>query len=277
MIKYILPPKCGGCMHNKLELIVSQNEAASFGNLCRSATDANAPDWRITMKEPVKVEMDGKQVRIFRCEMQNAPIVYANMYMEAGRDVLTECEKLGCGPFHLVSISKLRWDEELSPWAHEPVVSKNDRFTGEANEYVQCLTEQIIPYAEKKTGAPSCRMIAGYSMGGLFALYAPYVTDAFSASVSASGSVWYPGFTEYVRTHDFRKKPDAVYLSLGDLESRTKNRFLCQAGHCTEALYSVYQQQEIPVVFEINPGNHYQDANLRLSKGIRWTLDHLSA
>ncbi len=227
------------------------------------------------MTEPIKTTIDGKNITVYKSKETRVPVVYANMYMEAGRDVLSECEKLGCKPFHLVSISNLRWDEELSPWAHEPVVSEDDHFTGEAGEYVKRMTEQIIPYAEKLTGAPSCRIIAGYSMGGLFALYAPYVTDAFSASVSASGSVWYPDFTEYARTHDFQKKPGAVYLSLGDLESRVKNRFLCQTGHCMEELYSDYLEKGIASVFELNPGNHYKDANLRLAKGISWTLNHV--
>ena len=225
--------------------------------------------------ELIKTEIDGKQVLIYKNDMENAPIVYANMYIETGRVVLKKCESLGCKPFHLVSISKLRWDEELSPWAHDPIVSKSDNFTGEADGYVKCLTEQIIPLAEGITGKPSCRIIAGYSMGGLFALYAPYVTDVFSAAVSASGSVWYPRFTEYVRTHDFLKNPEAVYLSLGDLESHTKNEFLSRTEHCMEELNSVYQQKGIQSVFELNPGNHYKDADLRLAKGISWTFNHL--
>lgn len=228
------------------------------------------------MKGPYKTEIDGKQIRIFPCEGENAPIVYANMYMEVGREVLNACEKLGCRPFHLISISNLRWDEELSPWAHEPVVSESDHFTGEAGEYLQCMTEQILPYAEGKTGKPSCRVIAGYSMGGLFALYAPYLTEAFSAAVSASGSVWYPGFTEYARTHDFLKKPEAVYLSLGDRESCTNHKALSQTGRCMEELYALTRQKEIPSVFELNPGDHYKQATLRLAKGITWTLGQLS-
>ena len=223
--------------------------------------------------EPIKTEINGKQVIVYKRDVENAPIVYANMYIETGRAVLEKCESLGCKPFHLVSISKLRWDEELSPWAHDPVVSKSDNFTGEADGYIKCLTEQIIPFAEKKTDKPPCRIIAGYSMGGLFALYAPYVTDVFSAAVSASGSVWYPGFTEYVRTHDFLENPKAVYLSLGDLESHTKNEFLSRTENCTEELCSIYRQKGIESIFEINPGNHYKDATLRLAKGIRWTLD----
>ncbi|MCM1182118.1 MAG: alpha/beta hydrolase-fold protein [Roseburia sp.] len=223
------------------------------------------------MKESVKTIIDGKQIHFFKNENEGAPVIYANMYSEAGQAVLEQCEKPGCKPFHLVTITKLRWDEELSPWAHEPVVSKNDHFTGEAEQYAHFLEEKIIPFIESEI-RPQYRVIAGYSMGGLFALYAPYVTDLFAKAVSVSGSVWYPDFVSYVQTHDFLKKPEAVYLSLGDLESRTKNPFLSQTEHCMKELCSFYQSQAISTVFELNPGNHYKDAAYRMAKGITWIL-----
>ncbi|MCM1496585.1 MAG: alpha/beta hydrolase-fold protein [Bacteroides sp.] len=225
------------------------------------------------MKEIIKTVIDGKQITFFRNENDSVPIVYANMYTEVGKAVLEQCEKLGCKPFHLVSITELRWDEELSPWAHEPVVSKSDHFTGEANQYAHCMEVNIIPLIENKIGLPTCRIIAGYSMGGLFALYAPYVTDLFSSVVSASGSVWYPEFISYVKSHDFVKKPDAIYLSLGDQESRTKNPFLKQTENGTKELFSIYQSKGINSVFELNPGNHYKDAVYRMAKGITWILN----
>jgi len=224
------------------------------------------------MKEPIKTKIDGKQINLFKNEMADVPVVYVNMYHEAGYAVLEQCKRLGCRPFHLVSISGLRWDEELSPWAHKPVVSRDNHFTGEADQYIRCLTEKIIPFAEKKN-KPPYRIIAGYSMGGLFALYAPYITDMFSGAVSASGSVWYPGFVEYVKSHGFLKKPDAIYLSLGDLESRTKNQFLCLTEQKMKELYAVYQKNAVDCIFELNPGNHFKDTDYRLAKGIAWILE----
>lgn len=224
------------------------------------------------MKELINTEIDGKRITFFRNENDSVPIIYANMYTDAGKEILEQCKKLDCKPFHLVTITELRWDEELSPWAHEPVVSKSDHFTGEANQYARCMEDNIIPLIENKIKPPICRIIAGYSMGGLFALYAPYVTDLFSAAVSASGSVWYPEFVSYVKSHDFVKKPGAVYLSLGDKESRTKNPFLGQVENCTKELFSIYQSKGINSVFELNPGNHYKDAAYRMAKGIAWIL-----
>lgn len=224
------------------------------------------------MREYMKFEIDGKQIAFFKNKNESVPIIYANMYTEAGRSILEQSEKFGCKPFHLVSITKLRWDEELSPWAHDPVVSESDHFIGDADQYVRCMTNKIIPFIEDKIEPPTCRIIAGYSMGGLFALYAPYLTDAFAGSVSASGSVWYPGFVSYVKEHNFLRNPEAIYLSLGDLESCTKNPVLSQTENCMKELHSIYQSKAIESIFEMNPGNHYKDVPYRLAKGITWIL-----
>ena len=224
------------------------------------------------MKKPVKFETAGKKITVFENENENVPVVYANMYSKAELDVLCECEKLACKPFHLVSVTGLRWDEELSPWQHGPVVSQSDHFTGEAEQYARFLTEKIIPSAEEILPKPRFRVIAGYSMGGLFALYAPYITEAFSRAVSASGSVWYPGFVEYVKTHDFLQAPDAIYRSLGDKESRTKNQYLSRTENCMNELYSFYQSKGIDSIYELNQGNHFRDVPYRLAKGIAWVL-----
>lgn len=224
------------------------------------------------MKKPVNFEIDGKKITVFENENENVPVVYANMYSEEELEALNECEKLGCKPFHLVSVTGLRWDEELSPWQHGPVVSQSDNFTGEAEQYARFLTGKIIPSAERILPKPCFRVIAGYSMGGLFALYAPYITEAFSRAVSASGSVWYPDFVEYVKVHDFPKAPDAIYLSLGDKESRTKNQYLSRTENCMSELYSIYQSKGINTVFELNQGNHFRDVPRRLAKGITWIL-----
>lgn len=226
------------------------------------------------MKERMLAEIDGKEIRLFRHAEDDAPTVYANLYAGTGEEIVAQCERLGCPPFHLISVTRLRWDEELSPWAHDPVVSRHNHFTGEADAYIHCLEEKILPMAAEQLPSSTYRVIAGYSMGGLFALYAPYVTEMFSASVSASGSVWYPGFLACAKARAFLKKPDAIYLSLGDTESRTRNPWFRQTEDCTRELHALYQSQAIDTVFELNPGSHAKDATERLAKGVAWVLAH---
>ncbi len=53
-------------------------------------------------------------------------------------------------------------------------------------------------------------------MAGLFAVYSLYRTDLFCAAVSASGSMWFPDFMEFIDNNNFIKIPEKVYFSLGD-------------------------------------------------------------
>lgn len=222
--------------------------------------------------KPVRKLIDNRKISIYPCGEENAPVVYSAMYSENGKALLDCCETAECPAFHLVTISELDWNADLSPWAAPSVVTDNDGFAGNAGEFTGIIRECVIPFAESITGAPSYRIIAGYSMAGLYALYAPYITDIFSKSVCASGSVWYEGFVDFAENNGFIQPPDCIYLSLGDLESRTKNPVLSRVENCMDRLYHSYTQLGIPTVFEMNKGNHYKNAVLRLAKGIAWGL-----
>ena len=135
------------------------------------------------------------------------------------------------------------------------------------------MTEQIIPMAEKQSSAaPQWRGIAGYSLAGLFALYAAYRTDAFSRVGSMSGSLWFPGIKEYITSHEPKRQPDCIYFSLGDKESKTRNPMIKNVRQNTEEICSFYKAKGITAVFQMNPGNHYDHAAERTAAGICWLL-----
>lgn len=224
--------------------------------------------------------MDGRTIKVYPDGAEGAPTVYSPMFMEAGESLISECRKIAsedygmdCPAFNLVSISNLHWYEDLSPWAHDPVLSKADHFTGGAKDFEIFMKDQVIPLAEQVSGnAGPVRVLAGYSLAGLFAVYAPYISDEFQCIVSASGSLWFPDFTEWALGSDFVRKPESVYLSLGDRESKTRNEIVNRNQANTEALRSHYEALGIRSVFELNPGNHFNNATHRLAKGIVWTL-----
>lgn len=68
----------------------------------------------------------------------------------------------------------------------------------------------------------------GYSLAGLFALWAAYQTDVFSDVAAASPSMWFPGFTGYMEEHDIKSR--MVYLSLGDKEPKACNPVMATVG-----------------------------------------------
>ena len=174
----------------------------------------------------------------------------------------------------LLVVGELNWDHDMTPWYCPPLSENDTPCTGGAEEYLTLLTEQILPEARKRiAGTPSFTGIAGYSLGGLFALYAAYHCDEFRRVASMSGSLWFPDFREYVLSHDFANRPDRIYFSLGDKEAKTRNPVLKTVQDNTEAVADHYEKMGIHVIRERNPGNHFKDPALRSAKGIRALLD----
>lgn len=218
--------------------------------------------------------INGKTVFVFLSSESGAPIIYLDTFSNEGQKVFEAAQVASCPPFTLVVISDLDWNHDMVPWDSPPAFKNADPCTGGADDYLRLLTEEIIPTAEKKiTGVPCWRGIAGYSLAGLFALYSIYQTDLFSRVGSMSGSLWFPGMKEYIFSHELKLRPDCMYFSLGDKESKTRNTVLQSVQKNTEEIHAFYQSKGIDTVFQLNPGNHYNHAAERTAAGIVWMLN----
>ena len=166
------------------------------------------------------MEINGKTLDLYQAKTPGAPLVLLNSYMRSRGDVFQKCSELGCPDFSLAEVSGLNWDDDMSPWAFPP-------YGGRADDYLRELTEAVIPTAIAALGTEPQRMLlAGYSLAGLFALYAATKCDLFEAVASCSGSLWYPDFRAYITACDAAGLPKAVWLSLGDREARTRHPLL---------------------------------------------------
>ena len=231
------------------------------------------------MKEIGKEKIDGRTVSIIKSDSAADAVVFCNSISDDWKSIAENCNDLGCPPFHLILISGLSWDEDLSPWPAGRIISSSDHFTGHAKDYLDWLLAKILPLASNAE-APTTKLkkvLAGYSMAGLFALYAAYRTGAFDGIVSASGSVWFPDFSAFAQNTPLDPAPKCIYLSLGDAESNSRNQCLQQIESITRSLFEHYHDSGIPSTFELNSGNHFKDYDLRLAKGIAWTLNAMAA
>ena len=168
----------------------------------------------------------------------------------------------------LVNVTGFSWDADLSPWYAPKVFKKGNDFAGHGEAFLQELQACVLPLLKDARRT----VIAGYSLAGLFALWAAGCTGIFDGAVSASGSLWFPGFTDWLQEHPVHAS--VVYLSLGDKEPLAKNPLMASVGQCTEQVYSTVKEYA-QACFEWNEGNHFMQADERLAKGIRWTVDHL--
>jgi len=164
--------------------------------------------------------------------------------------------------FHLIAVRVSDWNRELSPWKAPAVSGKKD-FGGGAPD----LLGEIL-----KLCADSRRTyyIGGYSLAGLFALWAVYQTDRFRGAAAASPSVWFPGFADYMKEH--RIRTGAVYLSLGDREEKTRNPVMATVGDRIKEVHALLEERGINCILEWNEGNHFRDADIRTAKAFAWVM-----
>ena len=172
--------------------------------------------------------------------------------------------ELAGGDFCLRAVP-VDWYRDLTPWS-APAASGDGNFGDGAAETL----ERVL----KMTGEPGKRyVLGGYSLGGLFALWAGYQTDAFSGIAAASPSVWYPGFSDYTASRVMQA--GNVYLSLGDREEKTRNPVLAAVGGRIRELHGLLSSQGICCTLEWNEGNHFRDPDLRTAKAFAWVLKRL--
>lgn len=174
-------------------------------------------------------------------------------------------------PFSLVAFSIANWNQELSPWLAQPVFGKNP-FGDGAKCSLAFIEEILLPQLQQWGVSLSQQMLGGYSLAGLFSLWASYQTDKFDGIVAASPSVWFPHWLDYVQG----KKPHAksIYLSLGDKEDKTKHPLLAQVGNAIRKQEELLRKQDVNTMLEWNQGNHFVDSEKRMAKGFAWLLNN---
>ncbi len=160
--------------------------------------------------------------------------------------------------FKLIAVKVADWNKDLSPWEAPPVFG-DEGFGSGAGETLK----EILDLCKDDTAS---YYLVGYSLAGLFALFAAFETDRFKGIVAASPSVWFPGFTEYVSKNEI--KAEKVYLSLGDKEAKTRNAVMSKVADCIKEVHDQLKDRGVNCTLEWNSGNHFKEPDLRVAKGI---------
>ena len=164
--------------------------------------------------------------------------------------------------FCLIAVTVDDWLCDLSPWSAPPVYGRKPFGNGALKTLEHILA--LCP----SDGRPC--YLGGYSLAGLFALWAAYQTGAFYGIAAASPSVWFPGFTDYMRENPINCR--SVYLSLGDREEKARNPLLASSGTCIREAYSILTESGIGCTLEWNRGGHFADAAKRTAAAFSWLL-----
>ncbi len=170
------------------------------------------------------------------------------------------------GDIRLIAVKVDDWNRDLSPW-QAPAVFGKEGFCGEAEKTLKDIIR--ICSDSSKTF-----YIGGYSLAGLFALWAAYNTDIFLGVAAASPSMWFPGFIDYMKEKEILS--GKIYLSLGDREEKTKNPVMSTVGNRIREAYTVLSEKGTDCILECHEGNHFRNADIRTAKAFSWVLRRMN-
>ena len=250
-----------------------------------------------------KTTISGFSVHVKMSSVAGAPVVYLL------GDVADNSPVQVPESVSLVTVGVNLWEQNFSPWCAPRVFAKGPNFGDGAQKTLDILINQIIPWAESElTEPPAYRVLVGYSLAGLFSLWAGVSQSGTSQQVACScqpdasaaprlsttaasqpdnapiatfqrigavsGSFWFPGLLDYV---DHQLSVRAVglthaYLSLGDREARTPNPQIMHVQENAELLANKLENAGITLSFELNRGNHFQNVEGRMQKALDWLL-----
>ena len=217
-----------------------------------------------------KTQIGGKTCYIYDCGSADVLLIQPvdDHDIEVLDSEVGEIKRLSGRDFTLAAFRVDDWNADLSPWEAPPVFG-NEAFAGGAEATLKYVVKELIP--QLKGGKDAEIYIGGYSLAGFFALWAVYQTEIFSGAAAASPSVWFPHFTEYMRENEIHT--DAVYLSLGDREERTRNPVMSKVGASIREANDLLATSGVDCELEWNKGNHFKDPDLRTAKAFAWLMN----
>lgn len=226
------------------------------------------------LKPPMETKtltMDGRVCTVYGNGSEPVVIVqtcdaHDIMQMSDELDMIKQASHAG---FQFCALKIKRFEQELAPWKARGLTRSGD-FGDGALETLDFIRNRLLPEVGESGRAT---ILGGYSLGGLFALWSGYQTPAFDAVVGVSPSVWYTGWADYIAAH--RPKAKHVYLSLGDLEEKTRNPVFASVGDNIRNMDKALASQGVSHHLDWNKGNHFADSGMRNAKGFIWALSKI--
>ena len=100
----------------------------------------------------------------------------------------------------MIAVAVHDWQGELSPWSAPAIFRKHD-FAGNASLLLSEL-ERFWDWFQSNYHVETDQLyLCGYSLAGLFAIWASSQTNIFKKVVAVSPSVWYMNFVDYLEQH----------------------------------------------------------------------------
>lgn len=176
----------------------------------------------------------------------------------------------------IVAVTGMDWNDDMTPWPAPGEPPGSPDFKGYASRFLSSLIDNVLPETERRLDIAhdAERTLCGVSLSGLFTLWQWMVNDTFHNIISLSGSFWYAGFVEWIKSQPIPRKSGKACFLLGNQEAKTKVKAFQPVQKDTMEIVRYLHDNGIDDMFELVPGNHYQYADRRLDRAFTWMFRH---
>lgn len=226
----------------------------------------------------IQQEIEGVKLYVYRSNVKDATTIYfldGDQFEEPFNHWIRKHQPA----LNFVLINSDNRKDDYTPWPLQATEALPMDFGGKAAEHLSFLATQVIPFCESEYSFASSaekRVIGGYSLGGLFSLYAAVKTDLFGTVLSCSSSLWYPGFLDYLKEHPFKAVHPKLYMSVGDQEGTTATNLTADQTLNTLALKDWVEPrfQASDFQFTLEEGNHGTNIPGRAWRAVEWVEEN---
>lgn len=223
-----------------------------------------------------ELTIQGRKCRLFgadepACLLVQPSARHENATLKAEARQITELAK---APFVLATIELEDWMVDLMPWP-DGNVSRDPEAGKHGQDTLDYVLTALVPELQQRHG-PLPVILGGYSLGGLFALWASMQTDTFKAIAAASPSVWIHNWLPFAQRH--ATLANDIYLSLGDQEEHVRNQAIARVGNHLREQYQMIQNQigTVHTTLVWEKGGHFADNEARLARAFAWCIHQIT-
>lgn len=224
-----------------------------------------------------QIGIGGTECQLWATGHPQAIMIQPSARHETKNDGLTReamaLARMATKGFALLTFDTIRWAETLMPW-HDDAVSREAIVGTQAHRTLHTAEHVLLPWMRERYGQLPC-IIGGYSLGGMFALWAACQTRCFDAVAAASPSLWIEGWDSYASTHSVTAR--YVYLSMGDREEHCRNQRMRLIGQRVrqQHLRLLHQLGQDGTTLCVNSGGHFGDEAERTAKAMAWCCNRV--
>lgn len=226
--------------------------------------------------------VEGRKIQIFLPSGYDLSEKYSTVYInsdEKSTAFLLSSFDFSTFPFITILIDSEDRLADYTPWPAPSLDTRFPDFSGKADLYLKWITDVLLPYISQNystKNSPNSRALVGYSLAGLFDLYALCKTEFFGTITALSPSVWYENFTEYFK-ENLLNTPKTVMIVGGEDEGKGKKNLLQYAGRDILLVKTIIESRsEIQLTFELDQYGHHQNVKQRYESVFDFLVKNLS-